>query len=343
MRSVIWKLSFFLLAAACAILVIDRTRLSLRLNGIASRIAEKSSIIRENEALYKIQLDALKQVIQEKERSFHFLLYSDAPGAAVLPPFEQKPVPGSSAEDFARELAHSGKIRTPEELKTAFPEQYMKKFGEEDAFSFDPVSGVVQSRFASAVEESARLCGLIPQTVLRWEMPDLRLSAETAVRRPRGSGALSVLALKAPAARGEEAGRPAAVCQSTAETTVFPFRVPALPKTGEAVLLESGGFVPVGGCYVHFFRATSSVPWYLDYEFEQDHVPQNIHLRAVSLLPPVSVRTAVSGSVATFRIVPFEGESMVLVIADSPVFVKRITAARGDRMFFVPEPHAVSE
>lgn len=337
----ILKASFILLAAACAVLVIDRTRISLRLSGIASRIAEKSRIIRENETLYRIQLDALKKTIREKDGMFHFSLYSDwGPGVAV-PSFEQKPVPESAAERLARKAAGDAEIRTPEELKTSVLEQYARKFGAEDEFIIDPAGGIVQSRLASAAEEAARLCGMIPRTVLRWEMPGFRLAAETTVRPKEGTdGSPAALSLRDFAGKSgpEEAERSGeAVCQSRPETTVFPFRVPDLPKTGETVLQEEGGFLPVGGCYVHFFRAASSGPWYLDYEFENDRVPQSIGLRAVSLLPPVSAAMAVSGSVATFRISPFGGESMVLVIADKPVFVKRITAARADRVFVAPE------
>ena len=153
MNALFQKISIFILAAACLILIADKTRQSLRLNGVAARIAEKSSELERERTEFKAVREKLQNEIRLRDETFRLIppgRKSEKDGA--LP----QPADPKDAQLFRLSAKLSGEAGSPARLARAFRILAEEKQLFPDVFRIDPASGLVVSRAASLLSLSAK-------------------------------------------------------------------------------------------------------------------------------------------------------------------------------------------
>jgi len=336
MSSLFQKISIFLLAAACVILIADKTKQSLRLNGVAARIAEKTSELEKERTEFKAVRDKLKEEIRERDRRLRLILLEKAEKTRGLP---QPADPQESA--LARQVSKLGRENTsPGRLSLAF-----RKFAEEkqlrpDLFRIDPDCGLVVSRAASLLTLAAKSAGMDVKTSLLWDMRSFQPHAVMEILPPdlpdRKIEAASVTMVFSdhPVRTGEERFF---LRQDRAQSVIFPFE-PVFGGPGEVNLLPPDSLIPCGGLYLHFVEAATPEAWFLEYQFPDEANPKDVNLQAVPLSRGMTVVSHVTDNVKSFLVTPGSGGRAALLIgADRPFFPLRITAVRAGRKLSAEE------
>ena len=90
MSSLFQKISLFILAAACIILTVDKTKQSLQLNGVAARIAEKSAELEMERTESKAVREKLQNEIRERDERFRLLPKREAEKSGLPQPADPK-------------------------------------------------------------------------------------------------------------------------------------------------------------------------------------------------------------------------------------------------------------
>lgn len=334
MNALFQKITIFILAAACLILVVDRTKQSLRLNGVAARIAEKSSELERERTEFKAVREKLQNEIRLRDETFRLI----PPGRksekeGFLPqPADPKDVQLSR---LAAKLA--GDAGSPARLAWAFRLLAEEKQLFPDVFRIDPASGLVVSRAASLLSLAAKSAGMDVRTSLVWDMRTFQPRASLEILPPdlpdRQTAAAPVtvnLFEKGKTANAADHGF--SLRQDRAESVVFPFETNWKDPAEELTLLPPGGRIPCGGLYLHCFMSDCCSDWFLEYEFPDDVNPKEVNLQAVPLSIGMTVATQTSEQVQSFLVRPGpNGRAALLIGSDRTFFPVRITAARAER------------
>lgn len=332
MSALFQKISIFILAAACLILIVDKTKQSLRLNGVAARIAEKSSELERERAEFKAVREKLQNEIRMRDETFRLIPPGQRSGKDGSLPQPADPK-DTGLSRLAAKLA--GEAKSPERLARAFRLLAEEKQLFPDVFRIDPASGVVVSRAASLLSLAAKSAGMDARTTLVWDMRDFK---------PRAS--LEILPPKLPDRKTEDSpvtvdlsemrktSTPAdshfSLRQERMESVVFPFE--GCPDAKEQTLLPPGGQIPCGGLYQHFFSSDCRSDWFLEYEFSENVDPEKVNLQVVPLEMDLTVTSRIADRVQTFLIRPGSANRSALLIGgDKAFFPVRITATRAER------------
>lgn len=328
MNALLTKISILILAAACVILTVDRARQSLRLNGVAARIAEKSAELERERAEFKTIREKLQNEIRERDERFR-LVPGREPGKTGLPQIADPK--DSSLARMASKLAKESS--SPVRLSQVFRKLAEEKQLLPDVFRIDPASGLVVSRAASLLTLAARSAGMEAKTSLIWDMRDFRPHAVVEIlpsALPDHEPAAPSISIDLSENRKKTPPDPRYLLHQTrAESVVFSFEAD-LKEEMERILLPPGSIVPCGGLYLNFFTLEDpSVPWFLEYEFPEDMDPKDANLQAVALEPGMNITSHVSERIQSFLVRPGSGRHSALLIGgDKTFFPLRITASR---------------
>lgn len=315
------RISCILLIVACAILAVDKSATGYKMQNVASRIAEKTEIIKENEKRYKADLAALQAVAAEKERRIYFRTPEDHSDKTKLPQREQKLIPRTREAKQAKQLVRQVHTQDPAKLiKDTTGLWTEKKQSVVNDCVIHPETGLVTYPPAAVLEEVARKNALKAATSFVWDMKNFRLGCVTNIK-----------------SAGKLAKRPAAhhkwtlpvhpdVVQSENSSVIFPFAAADTHKKREITFLPAKSGVPVGGVYVHYFRLTGEHGFQLDYELPAEAADDDFRA-GIKLFPLVCghVSMVQNNRVRSFRFMPKNGEMTFLVVAERAFFPVSIT------------------
>lgn len=336
MNALFQKISIFILAVACLILIVDKTKQSLSLNGVAARIAEKSAELERERTEFKAIREKLQNEIRMRDETFRLI----PPGRKS--PGKDKdgslPQPADPKDAGLSRMAAklSGEAGSPAQLARAF-----RKLAEEqqlfpDVFRIDPASGLVVSQAASLLSQVAKSAGMDARTTLVWDMREFKPRASIEIfpldLPDRKSAAAPVTVHLTGTGRAPAADSRFSLRQERAESVVFPFEAALKDAAKELTLLPPGGQVPCGGLYLHFVSSDCGSAWFLEYEFPENVNPKDVDLQVVPLEMDMTVSSQISEHVQSFLIQPGPGRrSALLVGGDKAFFPVRITATRAER------------
>ena len=332
MSSLFQKISLFILAAACIILTVDKTKQSLQLNGVAARIAEKSAELEMERTESKAVREKLQNEIRERDERFRLLPKREAEKPGLPQPADPKDTALSRmAASLAKDAA------SPIRLSLSFRKLVNDKQLLPDVVRIDPATGLVVSRSASLLSLAAKSAGMEAKVSLIWDMEELRPHAVMSILPPElpdRTATASPVPLDLSEHAKETTKEPRILLrQDRAESVVFPFAA-ALKDAEEQTLLPSGSVIPCGGLYIHFISSQEPSAWFLEYEFPEKMSPKEANLLAVALSPGMEITSHVSEKVQSFLIKPGSDNTCALLIgADKAFFPVRITAVRAGQKF----------
>lgn len=334
MNALFQKISIFILAAACLILIVDKTKQSLRLNGVAARIAEKSSELERERSEFKAVREKLQNELRLRDETFRLIPPGRRSGKDVFLPQPADPK-DSRLTRMAAKL--TGEAASPARLARAFRKLAEEKQLFPDDFRIDPASGLVVSRAASLLSLAAKSAGMDVRPSLVWDMREFRPCASMEILPPdlpdRKIDAAPVTVHLSETGKAATADHRFSLRQDRAESVVFPFEATwrDAPEK-ELTLLPAGGLIPCGGLYLHYFSSDCRSEWFLEYEFPESVNPKEVNLQVVPLNVDMTVTSQISERVQSFlvRSDP-DRPSAFLVGADKAFFPIRITAARAER------------
>ena len=167
MNSLFQKISIFILIAVCVILVVDKTRQSLHLNGVATRIAEKTAELERTKTEFTVVREKLQNEIRERDDRFRLLPRRTTEKKGVPQPADPQ-----DSEFLQMSAALSKNAASPGQLLWSFKKIAEEKHLLPDTFRIDPVTGLVVSRAASLLSSAAKSAGMDVNTSLIWDMRD---------------------------------------------------------------------------------------------------------------------------------------------------------------------------
>ena len=331
MNALFQKITIFVLIAACLVLVVDKTRQSMELNGVAARIAEKTSTIEKERADFKSVCEKLQNEIRMRDETCRLI-----PPGRKTEKDEHLPQPAdlkdSSIQRLAAELAPEAE--SPARLSRAFRKLAKEKQLLPDVFRIDPDSGLVVSRAASLLTMTARSAGMDVRPSLIWDMRTFRPYVTLDILPPdlpdRKIVASPVTMNLTESGKAPTDGHRDSLRQDRVESVVFPFEAKWQGRdANELTLLPVGSVIPCGGLYLNFFSSADHSDWFLEYEFPEDADPKEVNLQVVPLDVNMKVTSQITERVQSFLIKPGSNQySALLIGADKAFFPVRITATR---------------
>lgn len=319
------RISCVLLIIACFILAVDKSATGYKLHNVASRVAEKTEIIEENEKRFKKEISTMQSVANERERRMYFRTSEDYSEKTALFPAEQKLLPRSPEEKLAKQLLKQIQTDVPEQLirdvvKADDVENDRKKISVAKYCVIHPETGVITYPPAAVLEEVARKNGMTANTSFVWDMKNFRLGCVTTVIPPKKSTNRH--------AAHHDWTSPVTinVIQNSKGNVVFPFSATDTHKEREITFLPVKSGVPLGGLYVHYYRLTGRHGFQLDYELPA-HAADEDFQAGIKLFPLVcgSASTVQHGKMRSFRIEPVKGEMAFLIVAERAFFPVSVT------------------
>ena len=331
MSTLFQKISIIVLIAACLILIVDKTKQSLRLNGVAARIAEKSAELERERAEFKNVREKLQSEIRMRDETFRLIPPGQKSGKDTTLPQPADPK-DSKLSRMAADLA--GEASSPARLLMAFRKLAEEKQLLPDVFRIDPVSGLVVSRGASLLTLAAKSAGMDARSSLVWDMRTFKPHALVEILPldlpNRKNVAAPVTVYLSETGKRPTDGQRSSLRQDRAESVLFPFEV-KWTEAKEQILLPAGSLVPCGGMYLHYFLSADHEDLFLEYEFPENVNPKEVNLRAVPLEVGMSVTSQISERVQSFLIRPEAGRNCALLVgSDKAFFPVRITATRAE-------------
>ena len=334
MNALFQKISIFILAVACLILIVDKTKQSLSLNGVAARIAEKSAELERERTEFKAVREKLQNEIRMRDETFRLI----PPGRKSSGKDVSLPQPADPKDAKLSRMAAklTGEAGSPARLAWAF-----RKLAEEqqlfpDIFRIDSASGLVVSQAASLLSLAAKSAGMDVRTTLVWDMREFKPRASIEILPldlpDRKTAAAPVTVHLTETGKAPPADSRFSLRQERAESVVFPFEAKWQDAAKEQTLLPPGGLIPCGGLYLHFVSSECGSAWFLEYEFPENVSPKDVDLQVVPLDMDMTVSSQISEHVQSFLIQPGPGRRCALLVGgDKAFFPVRITATRAER------------
>ena len=326
------RISCILLIVACCILAVDKSTTGYKFQNVASRIAEKTEIIKENEKRYQQELAAAQAVSMEKERRLYLRTPEDYSEQTGLKPAEQKLLPRNKNNKLLKQLIHeSDPTQDPEKLiKESVKLPAVKPVSVANDCVIHPETGLVTYPPAAMPEEMARKNGLNPSTSFAWDMKNFRLSCVTNIHPSKklpGNYAAAHCEWTLPVSHPH-------VVQSGKDSVFFPFSAADTQNTREITFLPAKSGVPLGGIYVHYFRLTGNNCFQLDYELPAAAAEEDFRA-GIKLFPLVCgvVTTVQHNRVRSFRVMPKNGEMTFLIVAERAFFPVSVTGMTSGNLY----------
>ena len=326
------RISCILLIVACCILAVDKSTTGYKFQNVASRIAEKTEIIKENEKRYQQELAAAQAVSMEKERRLYLRTPEDYSEQTGLKPAEQKLLPRNKNNKLLKQLIHeSDPTQDPEKLiKESVKLPTVKPVSVANDCVIHPETGLVTYPPAAMLEEMARKNGLNPSTSFAWDMKNFRLGCVTNIHPSKklpGNYAAAHCEWTLPVSHPH-------VVQSGKDSVIFPFTAADTQNSREITFLPAKSGVPLGGIYVHYFRLTGNNGFQLDYELPAA-VAEDDFRAGIKLFPLVCgvVTTVQHNRVKSFRIMPKNGEMTFLIVAERAFFPVSVTGMTSGNLY----------
>ena len=333
MNALFQKISIFILAVACLILIVDKTKQSLSLNGVAARIAEKTAELERERTEFKTVREKLQNEIRRRDETLRLIPPDrSSAGTGSLPqPADPK---DAGLQRMVSKL--TGEAGSPVRLARAFRKLADEQALFPDVFRIDPASGLVVSRAASLLSLAAKSAGMDVRTALVWDMREFKPQASVEILPPdlpdRKTVAAPVTVHLSETGKFSASDRRFSLRQERAESVVFPFEAKWTDGAKERILLPPDGKIPCGGMYLHFVSSDCRSDWFLEYEFPENMNPKEVNLQVIPLDVDMTVVSQISEQVQSFLIRPgADRRSVLLVGSDKPFFPVRITATMAER------------
>lgn len=366
MKSIYLGIITAALAIFCVILLVDRFRINMLCNQVDDKLAEKQQQLNETHQTYQLKISRLEEQIRQLEEQFCFVteyrtliqpVSSDSGDAAQdgeisgLPHF-QRSHDGTFSQlcsdpgilKIAKEL--SKKVSQPvtaDGIRTVFLD-FLATDEFDSAYVQDPKNHRRLINLDAAILET--LCQLLDfkcQTSFCWDMKQMHAFCISTI----WSAAEKPLTIqyrkdeKVPVSDDDSE----ITIQKFAVTTLLRFPAFRRAENETHELMLNFHKIPVGGLYIHRFRAerqkgSDEKEWLLEYRFRQmppeserntpPHLqwktPRATKLQAVSLLNGKPIISALSSGGQTFRVPFINGKSDLLVFGDVPIIPEKITA-----------------
>ena len=363
MSKIFYIISGVMLVLFCGILLIDRQSLNHAYSKIGAVIEEKDQHLQKMEIQHKIEQEKLREKLQQQQRIFHIvtahrsLQQSNHPedGKNALYPELENLGPQKftqfngekELQEMAQKLAelvekpvHAGNVIKAfnTHAKALLPRQ---------KFLTDPQNPQRMINLEAALFEA--LCDVLGyqyETVLCWNMATMKHFFRTGFTSPKNKTDHGIFH-----SGDQPEGQSSAntiIRQDEAISVLLPFQPFKLDKNDHYEIMTDFHKIPVGGLYLHRIDVlqnpeSTATEWCLEYSFEpaaepaQPGIGKNefpssrkpavqTTLRALSLIPGAKIISSSSKGLQTFRIPFINGRSSLLILGDTPVLPRRITA-----------------
>lgn len=360
MSKIFYAISGVMLVLFCGILLIDRQNLNHAYSRIGEVIEEKDQQLQEAELRHKAEQENLQEKLHQQQRIFHIVTAHRALHQPSLPATKKSAI-YPELEDLlpekftqyngepellepAQKLAELvEKPVSAENIAKAF-KNHAKTIRPQSEFFMDPRDPQrIINGDAALFEALCSVLGYQCVTTLCWDMENMKHFFRTDLKSIQNEQDRAVLlAADLPDTAA------AVISQDEAVSVLLPFLPFRLDKNDHYEIMADFHKIPVGGLYLHRIDVmrnpeSTASEWCLEYSFDPTPAPvpekaaetQSLSnrkpagqtmLRALSLIPGAKIISTSSKGLQTFRIPFVNGRSSVLILGDTPVLPRRITA-----------------
>lgn len=360
MGKIFYAISGVMLILFCGILLIDRQSLNHAYSRIGAVIEEKDQHLKETELRHKAEQENLLEKLHQQQRIFHIVTAhrslhqssQTATGEKSLYPELEELVPEKFTQyNGEKELLESAKKLSELVEKPVRAENIVKAFKNhaktilpQSEFFTDPrdPQRVINGE-AALFEALCSALGYQCTTTLCWDMENMKHFFRTELAAMQNKQDRAVLVA---GDLTDSATSP--ITQDEAVSVLLPFLPFRLDKNDHYEIMADFHKIPVGGLYLHRIDVmrnpeSTATEWCLEYSFDpvtatvtdglenewslsaRKPAAQTM-LRALSLVPGAKIISSSSKGLQTFRIPFVNGRSSILILGDTPVLPRRITA-----------------
>lgn len=360
MSKIFYAISGVMLILFCGILLIDRQNLNHAYSRIGEVLEEKDQQLQEAELRHNAEQANVLEKLHQQQRIFHIVTTHRSLHQPRHPAIEQRSLYPELENLLPEKFTQYNGEPELQEAAQKLAELVEKPVNAENivkAFNNHAKTILPQSEFFTDPRDPQRmingeaalfeaLCSILGyqcSTTLCWDMENMKHFFRTHLAAIQNEQDRAVLV-----AGDLTDSDTSVISQDEAVSILLPFLPFRLDKNDHYEIMADFHKIPVGGLYLHRIDVmrnpeSTAAEWCLEYSFDPMPTPvpekpaktQSLSdrkpagqtmLRALSLIPGAKIISTSSKGLQTFRIPFVDGRSSILILGDTPVLPRRITA-----------------